>query len=104
MLNEALDSARVVARSEGVGKRGREQFGSVLASLTCTVAPVPPTTGVGKTCLLLRLVDNRFSTSFITTIGIDFKVRTFTVAGDKKVKLQVSVLGTEFLTESFCCF
>ena len=44
--------------------------------------------GVGKTCLLLRLVDDKFSTTFITTIGIDFKVKDF-VIGDKKVKLQV---------------
>ena len=46
--------------------------------------------GVGKTCLLLRFVDDKFSPSFITTIGIDFKVKQVKI-GDKKVKLQVRV-------------
>ncbi|PPR81023.1 hypothetical protein GOBAR_AA39689 [Gossypium barbadense] len=32
--------------------------------------------GVGKSCLLLRFSDGSFTTSFITTIGIDFKIRT----------------------------
>lgn len=31
--------------------------------------------GVGKSCLLLRYSDDSFTSSFITTIGIDFKVR-----------------------------
>jgi hypothetical protein len=30
--------------------------------------------GVGKSCLLLRFSDGSFTTSFITTIGIDFKI------------------------------
>lgn len=47
-----------------------------------------PLAGVGKTCLLLRFVDDKFSPSFITTIGIDFKVKQVKI-GDKKVKLQV---------------
>ncbi len=66
---------------------------SALATLWSPSLARPSTAAVGKTCLLLRLVDNRFSTSFITTIGIDFKVRTFTVAGDKKVRLQVRGCG-----------
>ncbi|ODV96461.1 hypothetical protein PACTADRAFT_41083, partial [Pachysolen tannophilus NRRL Y-2460] len=32
--------------------------------------------GVGKSCLLLRFVEDKFNPSFITTIGIDFKIRT----------------------------
>ncbi|BBN16447.1 protein MpRAB8B [Marchantia polymorpha subsp. ruderalis] len=44
--------------------------------------------GVGKSCLLLRFCDDSFATSFITTIGIDFKVRTIDVDG-KKVRLQI---------------
>jgi hypothetical protein len=31
--------------------------------------------GVGKTCLLLRYANNSFSPTFITTIGIDFKIK-----------------------------
>ncbi|KAG9310324.1 rab-type small GTP-binding protein [Chiua virens] len=32
--------------------------------------------GVGKSCLLLRFCDDAWTPSFITTIGIDFKIRT----------------------------
>ena len=32
--------------------------------------------GVGKTCILFRFSDDAFNTTFISTIGIDFKVRT----------------------------
>ena len=45
--------------------------------------------GVGKTCLLLRYADGTFSSTFITTIGIDFKINTIKL-GDKTVKLQVA--------------
>lgn len=44
--------------------------------------------GVGKSCLLLRFSDDQFTTSFITTIGIDFKIRTLELDG-KRVKLQI---------------
>lgn len=43
--------------------------------------------GVGKTCLLLRFADNSFTTSHLTTIGIDLKVRTLSVEG-KALKMQ----------------
>ncbi|KAI5017028.1 hypothetical protein ZWY2020_037406 [Hordeum vulgare] len=44
--------------------------------------------GVGKSCLLLRFSDGSFTTSFITTIGIDFKIRTVELDG-KRIKLQM---------------
>ncbi|XP_039851831.1 ras-related protein RABE1c-like, partial [Panicum virgatum] len=44
--------------------------------------------GVGKSCLLLWFSDGSFTTSFITTIGIDFKKRTVELDG-KRVKLQI---------------
>ncbi|GME71020.1 unnamed protein product [Ambrosiozyma monospora] len=44
--------------------------------------------GVGKSCLLLRFVDDKFNPSFITTIGIDFKIKTIEING-LKIKLQV---------------
>lgn len=44
--------------------------------------------GVGKTSLLLRYCENTFDTNFVSTIGIDFKVKTVLVDG-KKVKLQI---------------
>ena len=44
--------------------------------------------GVGKSCLLLRFSDDSFTTSFITTIGIDFKIKTIQLDG-KTIKLQI---------------
>lgn len=44
--------------------------------------------GVGKTCIIYRFVDNKFDSSFITTIGIDFKIRTVEIDG-KTIKLQI---------------
>jgi len=44
--------------------------------------------GVGKTCLLLRYANDSFSPTFITTIGIDFKIKTVEVDG-KVIKLQI---------------
>ena len=32
--------------------------------------------GVGKTCIIYRFVENKFDSSFVTTIGIDFKIKT----------------------------
>ncbi|XP_013411313.1 ras-related protein Rab-35 isoform X2 [Lingula anatina] len=43
---------------------------------------------VGKSSLLLRFADNTFSGTYITTIGVDFKIRTIEVNGEK-VKLQI---------------
>lgn len=45
-------------------------------------------TGVGKSSLLLRFADNTFSGSYITTIGVDFKIRTVEIEGER-VKLQI---------------
>lgn len=44
--------------------------------------------GVGKSCLLLRFSDDSWTPSFITTIGIDFKIRTIELEG-KRIKLQI---------------
>ena len=44
--------------------------------------------GVGKSSLLLRFADNTFSGSYITTIGVDFKIRTVTIDG-QRIKLQI---------------
>jgi Ras-related protein Rab-8A len=45
--------------------------------------------GVGKTCLLLRYANDSFSPTFITTIGIDFKIKNIQLE-NKRVKLQVT--------------
>ncbi|GMI47844.1 hypothetical protein TrCOL_g12346 [Triparma columacea] len=44
--------------------------------------------GVGKTCLLLRYANDSFSPTFITTIGIDFKIKNVEI-DQKKIKLQI---------------
>ena len=44
--------------------------------------------GVGKSSLLIRFSDNTFSGSYITTIGVDFKIRTVNINGER-VKLQI---------------
>ena len=44
--------------------------------------------GVGKSCLLLRYSDDSFTSSFIATIGIDFKIKSILI-DDSKVKLQI---------------
>ena len=44
--------------------------------------------GVGKTCLLLRYANQSFSPTFITTIGIDFKIKRVEI-DDMLLKLQI---------------
>jgi len=44
--------------------------------------------GVGKSCLLLRFADDTYTDSYISTIGVDFKIRSVDLDG-KKVKLQI---------------
>jgi len=44
--------------------------------------------GVGKSCLLLRFADDMFTDNFISTIGVDFKIKTIEMEG-KIIKLQI---------------
>jgi Ras-related protein Rab-1A len=44
--------------------------------------------GVGKSSLLMRYVDHAFCESYISTIGVDFKIKTL-VVNNKTVKLQI---------------
>ena len=44
--------------------------------------------GVGKSCLLLRFADDTYTESYISTIGVDFKIRTINLDG-KTIKLQI---------------
>ncbi|XP_072090607.1 uncharacterized protein [Arachis hypogaea] len=45
---------------------------------------------VGKSCLLLRFADDSYIDSYISTIGVDFKIRTVELEG-KTIKLQIVV-------------
>ena len=44
--------------------------------------------GVGKSSIMTRYIDGHFSETFISTIGVDFKIRNVEVEG-KNIKLQV---------------
>lgn len=44
--------------------------------------------GVGKSCMLLRFADDTYTESYISTIGVDFKIRTVELEG-KTIKLQI---------------
>jgi len=43
---------------------------------------------VGKTSFLFRYADDSFTSAFVSTVGIDFKVKTV-FRNDKRVKLQI---------------
>ncbi|KAK6457786.1 P-loop containing nucleoside triphosphate hydrolase protein [Scheffersomyces xylosifermentans] len=44
--------------------------------------------GVGKSCLLLRFADDTYTPDYISTIGVDFKIRTIEL-DHKTIKLQI---------------
>jgi len=44
--------------------------------------------GVGKSCMLLRFADDTYTENYISTIGVDFKIRTVELDG-KTCKLQI---------------
>ena len=43
---------------------------------------------VGKSCLLVRFVEDRFDTNYLATIGVDFQFKTFNI-GDQKFRLDI---------------
>ncbi|XP_070972940.1 ras-related protein Rab-15-like [Oncorhynchus clarkii lewisi] len=47
--------------------------------------------GVGKTCLLCRFTDNEFHSSHISTLGVDFKMKTLKIDG---IKVRVQIWDT----------
>ena len=46
-------------------------------------------TSVGKTCVLTRYTDNRFEKNYLSTIGIDYKLKNIKLDNGKTVKLQI---------------
>lgn len=56
---------------------------------------------VGKTSFLFRYADDSFTSAFVSTVGIDFKVKTI-YRSDRRVKLQIWVRNTETLTRERC--
>jgi small GTP-binding protein len=43
---------------------------------------------VGKSSLLVRFADDKFSPDYMSTIGIDYKIKTFNI-GETRVKMEV---------------
>ena len=44
--------------------------------------------GVGKSAILVRFVENQFSEHYLATIGVDFRFKSFPLEGNK-IKLQI---------------
>ena len=44
---------------------------------------------VGKTCFLLKYTDRVFNEVYMSTIGLDYRLKTLTLKNGKKVKLQI---------------
>jgi len=51
---------------------------------------------VGKTSFLFRYADDSFTSAFVSTVGIDFKVKTV-FRHDKRVKLQIWVSSNNII-------
>lgn len=56
---------------------------------------------VGKTSFLFRYADDSFTSAFVSTVGIDFKVKTV-FRHDKRVKLQIWVSISLLFVRSVC--
>lgn len=52
---------------------------------------------VGKTSFLFRYADDTFTSAFVSTVGIDFKVKTV-YKNDKRIKLQIWVIYISFMS------
>jgi hypothetical protein len=65
---------------------GDSGVGKVLQFYSCKLYPHTDT--LLQSCLLLRFADDTYTESYISTIGVDFKIRTIELEG-KTVKLQI---------------
>ena len=44
--------------------------------------------GVGKSCIIIRYIENNFSTNLMNSIGVDFKLKNIQI-DNKNIKLQI---------------
>ena len=44
--------------------------------------------GVGKTCFILKYINNDFQSNYLNTIGVDLMAKTITLPNDEKVKIS----------------
>jgi len=93
--NEKTLSPVARARAAAKAKRKSQGGDGVSGSSSSTKKKTEPLkillvgdSGVGKSCILLRYADDEFSSNFVTTIGIDFKMKEVTV-NDTTAKLQI---------------
>ena len=72
---------------KGKGEGGDQNFDYMFKLL------IIGNSSVGKTSFLFRYADDAFTSAFVSTVGIDFKVKTV-YKNDKRIKLQIWVCGT----------
>lgn len=69
---------------KGKGEGGDQNFDYMFKLL------IIGNSSVGKTSFLFRYADDAFTSAFVSTVGIDFKVKTV-YKNDKRIKLQIWV-------------
>ena len=56
--------------------------------------------GVGKSCLLLRFADHTYTESYISTIGVDFKIRTIELDGKVHTQQTPRQVATKYAAQT----
>ncbi|XP_038148359.1 RAB3D, member RAS oncogene family, a [Cyprinodon tularosa] len=75
-----------LAREPGVGQEQRDAADQNFDYMFKVL--IIGNSSVGKTSFLFRYADDSFTSAFVSTVGIDFKVKTI-YRNDKRVKLQI---------------
>ncbi|MEQ2158903.1 ras-related protein Rab-3D-like isoform X2 [Girardinichthys multiradiatus] len=75
-----------LARDPGVGQEQRDAADQNFDYMFKVL--IIGNSSVGKTSFLFRYADDSFTSAFVSTVGIDFKVKTI-YRNDKRVKLQI---------------
>ena len=76
---------QMAATQDVKGKEGADQNFDYMFKLL-----IIGNSSVGKTSFLFRYADDAFTSAFVSTVGIDFKVKTV-YKNDKRIKLQIWV-------------
>ena len=76
---------------KGKGEGGDQNFDYMFKLL------IIGNSSVGKTSFLFRYADDAFTSAFVSTVGIDFKVKTV-YKNEKRIKLQIWVWNINIKT------